>query len=185
MRNRIHSRGRAATFLLFACAFFTSKQAHGQDRGSFTALLTLGYGLQSNAFVDESGEGLSGLSFGIGGFVSRDFALMFRLSGSNVDYQLESPIGNVDYNVVSGVGVLDGQFWLTDRLNFEAGAGFGFASFEDEELDDTGLGIFTGVGFSILLRGKFSLQVGVEYAPVFLDDQTVQNVGFNMGFQFL
>lgn len=171
--------------LLFACALTASTAARAQDRGSFTALLTLGYGLQSGALPNESGEGLSGLSFGIGGFVSHDFALMFRLSGSNVNYDLSSPLENVNYNVVSGVGVLDGQFWLNDRLNFEAGAGFGFATYEDEEMDDTGPGLFFGVGYSILLRGKFSLQVGVEYAPVFLDTQTVQNVGFNVGFQFL
>jgi hypothetical protein len=186
MRFRISSTcGRVATYLLVACALLTSKAAYGQDRGSFTALLTLGYGLQSNAFGDETGEGLSGLSFGIGGFVNRDFALMFRLSGSNVDYEFANQIDNVKYNVVSGVGVLDGQFWLTDRLNFEAGAGFGFASYEDEEMDDTGLGLFAGAGYSILLRGKFSLQVGVEYAPVFLDEFTVHNIGFNVGFQFL
>ena len=120
-------RGRVAMSLLFACALTASTAARAQDRGSFTALLTLGYGLQSGALPNESGEGLSGLSFGIGGFVSHDFALMFRLSGSNVNYDLSSPLENVNYNVVSGVGVLDGRFWLNDRLNFEAGAGFGFS----------------------------------------------------------
>ena len=45
---------------------------------------------------------------------------------------------------------------------------------------------YAGVGFSFFHRGKNSLQVGVEYAPVFLDDQaTVINLSFAFGWQLL
>jgi hypothetical protein len=94
---------------------------------------------------------------------------------------------NIVYNAnqVSGVAVLDGQFWLTDRLNLEAGAGFGFIDADIGDFDERGLGLLAAAGYSLLLRTKHSLQVGVEYAPVFHGGRQAHNVSFNVGFQFL
>jgi hypothetical protein len=149
------------------------------DRGAFTLLLTLGYGIQTSGVIDESASGLSGLNLGAGGFLSENAALMFRLSGTNVTYD----VGGLDFQSVSGVGALSVQYWLDDRFNVEGGPGFGFLS--NDVVDKRGFGLVMGTGYSVFFRGKHSLQFGVEYAPVFVDERTIHNFGITFGYQFL
>lgn len=176
---------RLLVTLVALCVLVPARDARSQDRQGFTLLLSLGYGLQSGGILEESTDGLAGLNLGIGGFISDDTALMFRVSGTNVSYEydLPFPYGSSSTDVISGVAVFDLQYWATDRLNLEFGAGFGFVD-ADNLGDDRGLGMLAGIGYSVLLRGKYSLQLGVEYAHAILDE-TVHNVGFNVGFQFL
>jgi outer membrane receptor protein involved in Fe transport len=164
---------------IFVCAAPARSQ---EDRGGFTLLLTLGYGLQNGAIGDDTYDGIGGLSFGIGGFVEDDVALMFRLSGTNVQYDYMLYGYDYSQDSVSGVAVFDVQWWTTDRLNLEFGGGFGFVDIDS--YSDRGLGLYAGIGYAVLLRAKHSLQLGIEYAPVFADD-TVNNLCFNVGFQFL
>jgi hypothetical protein len=173
--------------LIALCILVPAHAAQSQDRDGFTLLLSLGYGMQSGAIEGESGDGIGGLNLGIGGFVSDNTALMFRLSGTNVSYDYQLPFSSQTSSAdfVSGVAVLDVQYWATNRLNLEFGGGFGFASSDYLIDDERGLGLLVGAGYSVLLRGKYSLQFGVEYAPVVLDEATIHNVGFNVGFQFL
>jgi hypothetical protein len=155
----------------------------GPNRSGFTLLLTMGLGLQSNEFLDESTEGLGGLNLGIGGFISPDLAVMFRFSGTNVSFD-DIGFFNVDTDVVSGVGGPSVQYWVNNYVNLEAGAGFGIAN-SDPGTDESGFGLIFGAGFSFFHRGKNSLQVGVEYAPVFLDGGNVHNVSIAFGWQLL
>ena len=71
------------------------------DRGGFTLLLNAGLGLQYDEAFEESAAGLAGLNLGVGGFLTRDLALMFRISGTNVSYDAGF-FG--DITQVSGVG---------------------------------------------------------------------------------
>ena len=84
-----------------------------------------------------------------------------------------------------GSGVAGGavQWWLSDRLNIEAGAGFGFWRGDTDE-DNTGFGLILGAGVPIFNRGKHSLQLGVQYAPAFTEPGTVHNFGLTFGYQF-
>ena len=154
--------------------------AFAQDRGGFTALVDIGAGVQRDSAIDETGFGLAGLNLGVGGFVTGDLALLFRIAGTNVNYDL-GEFG--DYRQTSGFIGPSAQFWLSDRFNVEAGGGFGFWRGENDE-DDTGLGLLLGAGVSIFNRGKHNLQVGTYYAPAFTDPGTVHSFGFTFGYQF-
>jgi len=186
-------------FLLFAflCAVVCARTAYAQDRGGFTFLATIGYGLQSNGEIrvgDYSGDvryygggtysSWAGLNFGIGGFVSRNTALMLRLSGTGftAKYLDQNRIED-ETDVVSGVAVLDVQHWITDRVNLEGGVGYGIYSTDVQ--DAIGLGLLLGAAYSFFQSGKISLQVGIEDALFCGHNQTVNNLGFCFGLQLL
>ena len=159
---------------------FAGTRAFAQDRGGFTALIDMGVGVQTDTSLEETEVGLAGLSGGVGAFLTRDFALMFRFSGTNVVYDFGS-VGK--YRQVSGVAAPTVQYWISDQFNIEAGAGVGFWSGADES--ETGLGLILGAGVTILNRGKHNLQIGVHYTPAFIDPGSIHNVGFTFGYQFL
>jgi len=163
--------------------------AQAQNRGNFTAIVVAGYGVQLDVIEDESGDGVSGISFGLGWFVSRDLALMLRLSGTAVEYELiQETLGPPIIRtptMVSGMFGIDGQYWLNDRWNVEVGVGQGVVVQDGSEDSDVGLGVLGALGYAVFLKGKFSMQLGVEYTPVFLGDRMVQNVGINLGLQLL
>lgn len=162
---------------IFAIAI-GSGRAFAQDRGGFTALVDLGLGVQNDSAIEETAVGLAGLNFGIGAFLTENLAVMFRISGTNVSYDL-----GADYGQVSGVAAPALQFWLSDKFNVEAGAGLGYWRGDNDDAS-RGFGLILGVGYSIFNRGKHNLQVGLQYAPAFTDPGTVHNIGFTFGYQF-
>ena len=133
-----------------------------------------------DAAFGESAVGLAGLNLGVGGFLTEDLALLFRISGTNVSYD-----GGLfgDISQVSGVAGTTLQYWVSDRFNIEAGHGLGFWSIGDET--ERAFGFILGAGVTIFNRGNHNIQVGVEYAPAFTDSGTVNNLGFTLGYQFL
>jgi hypothetical protein len=163
-----------------ACAIvIAGGRAFAQDRGGFTALVDFGLGVQNDGSIEETAVGLTGVNFGIGGFLTRDVALMFRLSGTNVTYDLAGG----DYGQTSGVAGPALQFWLSDKFNVEAGAGVGFWRSDTDE-DNQGFGLIVGAGVSIFNRGKHNVQVGLQYSPAFTEPGAVHNFGFTFGYQF-
>jgi hypothetical protein len=161
-------------------AFVTvSLPAAAQDRGGFTALVEMGVGIQNDSAIEDTAVGLAGLGFGVGGFVNPNLAVMFRLTGTNVSYDL----AGLDYDQSSGVAGPVVQFWLSDRVNLEGGAGYGYWRGDNDD-DSRGLGLILGAGVSILNRGKHNLQVGAHYLPAFTDPGTVHNFLFTLGYQF-
>jgi hypothetical protein len=194
-----HVRWLNRGVLVILCAFFVAAamppgavlaqdeqvaaKPAGPNRGGFTLLLTMGVGLQNNAWIDESGVGIGGLNLGIGGFVSPDLAVMFRISGTNVRFE-NVGFFNSTVDMVSGVGGVSVQYWVNDFVNLEGGAGFGLAD-TNVDLDERGFGLILGAGFSFFHRGKNSLQVGIEYAPVFLDVGNIHNICITFGWQLL
>jgi hypothetical protein len=167
--------------LVTLTTLLAGSRAFAQDRGGFTALVDIGVGVQNDASIEETEVGLAGLSFGVGGFLTRDFALMFRLAGTNVSYDFGAS-GN--YGQASGVVAPTVQYWVSNRVNIEAGAGWGFWSADSDE-DETGLGLILGAGVTIFNRGKHNLQFGVQYTPAFTKPGTIHNVGFTFGYQLL
>src|SRR5688572_22085986 len=165
------------------CAAFamliSAGRASAQDRGGFTALVDAGLGIQNDSSIEETAVGLSGLSFGVGAFLTEDLAAMFRLSATIVSYDLSG----LDYSQTSGFAGPSLQYWLSDRFNVEGGAGLGFWRGDTDE-DSRGFGLLLGAGYSIFNRGKHNVQLGVHYTPAFTDPGTVHNVGFTFGYQF-
>ena len=138
--------------------------------------MNLGVGIQSDTAVEESAVGLAGLNLGVGGFFKPNLAILGRFSGTNVNY--ETPFG--DFGQVSGVlgGTL--QYWTSDKLYVEGGAGMGLWNADGDS--ERGLGLILGAGYTVWNRGKHNLQVGVEYAPVFTEN-AVHNFGITFGYQ--
>jgi hypothetical protein len=169
---------RITVFTAFAI-LIAGNRAIAQDRGGFTALVDFGAGVQHDSGLEESAFRLAGVSFGVGGFLTDDLALMFRLAGTTVDYDLNG----FEYGQSSGFVGPSLQYWLSDRLNVETGAGVGFWRGDTDE-DNLGFGLLLGAGYSIFNRGKHNLQLGVHYAPAFTDPGTVHNLGFTFGYQF-
>jgi hypothetical protein len=168
---------RVAVFVVVALLFL-SDRGLAQDRGGFTALVDLGAGVQSDSAIDEAAVGVAGVQFGVGAFVNRDLAVMFRLVGTTVNHDLDG----FDYGQTAGFVGPAVQWWLSDRVNVEAGAGWGFWNGADEK--DSDLGLLFGTGVSIFNRGKHNVQVGVQYVPAFTNPGTVHNLGFTIGYQF-
>jgi hypothetical protein len=162
---------------------FAQNEGEGPNRGGFTLLLNLGVGVQHDAAFEKSEAGLAGLNLGVGGFLTDHAALMFRVSGTNVTYTLQTPGLQGQVSQVSGVAGVTLQYWLNDAWNIEAGPGLGF--WDTGGLSEEALGLVVGTGLTIFNRGKHNLQVGVEYAPAFTDSGTVNNVGITFGYQFL
>ena len=110
----------------------TSSRGSAQERGGLTGLGDLGVGLQSDATLGQTQVGLSGLNVGVGGFLGRDLALMFRVAGTSVAYDIA---GFGDYTQISGFAGPTLQWWLSDRFNVEAGAGAGLKRHNSDEVD--------------------------------------------------
>jgi hypothetical protein len=176
-----------------------ASQARAQDRGGFTLLMTLGYGIQAGDFTGQAStnidqvqgivtgarNGLAGLNLGIGGFVSKNTALMLRLSGTTAkgEYYVRYHQAPKTTDITSGAMALDMQRWLGDRWNVEIGAGVGFLQ---STLDNhRGVGLFAAIGYSVLCRGGHSLQIGIEDAHYHDSDREIDNIGLCVGFQFL
>jgi hypothetical protein len=153
------------------------------DRGGFTLFLSLGYGWQADSSLDETAAGLAGLNLGVGGFVTDDLALMFRISGTNVTYEFTGSTASADSTIdsVSGTGTLSAQYWLTDRFNIEGGLGYG--AVDNDVREETGFGLLVAAGYAVIIQRRLGLQAGIEYAPVFIHSEPVHNIGFNVGFQ--
>jgi hypothetical protein len=147
------------------------------DRGGFTFFVNGGLGIQNDAALEETAVGISGINFGVGGFLTKDLAIVGRYSGTAVSH--ETPVG--DINQISGVFAPTLQYWASDKMYLEGGVGAGVWNAEGDS--NQGLGLILGAGFTMWNRGKHNLQVGFEYAPAFTDPGTVHNFGITIGYQ--
>lgn len=166
----------ALSAIMVAAAAGNAAAQTSADRSGFTLLVNLGVGIQNDTSLADNGVGLAGVNVGVGGFIKPNLAILGRFSGTSASY--ETPFG--DARQVSGVIGSTLQYWATDKVSLEGGAGLGMWSVEDES--DRGFGLILGVGYTVWNRGKHSLQVGLEYAPVFTEG-TVHNFGFTIGYQ--
>lgn len=179
MMKRLRSMARVLTLTACALGLMTGNALaqSADERSGFTLLVDLGVGIQNDTGLEETAVGLGGINVGIGAFITPNLAIMGRFSGTYA----EQDFGFASVNQASGVLAPIVQYWVNDRFNLRAGAGFGVWSADDES--DRGLGVIVGFGATVFQRGKHSLQVGVEYAPAFTDPGTVHNFGFTFGYQ--
>ena len=179
--------GRRAAGTVLICSLVTTAvlgtalPAEGQgdtalDRGGFTMLVNAGVGFQHDSALGDSFErGFAGVNLGIGGFLTRNVSLVFRLSSTSRDSQ------------GSGVGGPAVQVWLSDRFHVESGGGVGWwdAHGFPGASSDPAFGLIFGAGYALWGRGRHTLRLGVEYAPAFTQPETVHNVGISIGWQLL
>jgi hypothetical protein len=162
----------------------------GSHRSGFTLELTLGVGYQ--IYSPDKGDsrkkvGLSGLNLGIGGFLNKDMAVLFRISGTNVTHD----VSGLDMTTISAVGGPAVQYWFSNNVKVEAGAGFAVVRAEASaggvtiSGDDEGWGGILALGYDLWHNDNHSLQVGLEYAPAWYDELLIHNVGLTFGWQLL
>ena len=166
----------ALSALIVAATAGNAAAQTSPDRGGFTLLVNLGVGFQNDTGIEESAVGFAGLNLGVGGFIKPNLAILGRSSGTSASY--ETAFG--DFRQVSGVVGATLQYWTSDKVYLEGGAGVGVWSADDES--DKGFGLILGAGYTVWNRGKHNLQVGVEYAPAFTDG-AVHNFGITFGYQ--
>lgn len=152
--------------------------ASAQPNGrGFTALVNGGVGIQHDAGFGATATGLAGPNGGAGWFLTPRLAALFRVSGTTAKY---SDLD--DLKQVSGVVGGTAQYWLTDRIAVEGGAGVGYWSIGG--VSDQDLGLVLGASAVIFRRGSHHVLAGGEYAPVFTEGGTVHNAGITVGYQF-
>jgi hypothetical protein len=164
--------------IIVAATAVSASAQTASDRSGFTLLANLGVGVQNDTALEDTSVGFGGANFGIGGFATRDLAILGRYSGTSVPYDMG---GFGDLWQVSGVLAPTVQYWVTDKVNIEGGAGFGVWTVEGEA--DRGLGLILAAAFTVFNRGKHNLQVGVEYAPAFTEPGAVHNFAITFGYQ--
>lgn len=148
-------------------------------RNGFTVFANIGFGIQMDQGLDETGTGLAGINVGVGWFLTNNVAALFRVSSTNVTFDFED---GSELQQTSGVIGGSLQFWLTDRFTVEAGAGVGYWSADGFSQRDFGL--ILGAGAVVFKRGGHNIIAGAEYAPAFTDAGTVHNIGFTVGYQY-
>jgi hypothetical protein len=125
--------------------------------------------------------GYSGVNLGLGGFLSPQFALMFRASSTsfvkNDDLWSSSFVG----------GVL--QFWPSDLVYVSAGPGIGvlsrnqFLSSSGSSQTRTGFALSLRAGIAVANYRHNSLRIGAETIASFLEDH-YKAVGTGVDFEW-
>ena len=168
-------RKRAALSLVLLAGFASAGagQSRSPDREGFTMSFAAGVGLQHDELGGETKTAGAGLNVGLGGYLSEELALLFRISGTNAKY------GSLWQS--SGTAGAAVQYWVGERLRLEGGVGGGFWRYDEQS--DVSLGLIVAAGYSIWHNAASSLSIGVEYAPAFTDPDTVHNLGFVLAWQ--
>lgn len=159
-------------------------------RSGFTLELGLGAGL--TMVSPEMGEsenkmGLSGLTLGLGAFVTDRVAVLARATGTS----FQQDVLGEGHTFINSVLLVGGQYWVNDQLTVTAGAGLGilgpspFESDLDAVEDQKGFAVSAGAGYSFLLSGQHALRAALEVIPGFYDGATVVGTGLRLEWQYL
>jgi hypothetical protein len=180
--------GCAAVFLMCATA------AAEPRREGFTGDLGIGFALTSVPVRSISVTGVSGpvvmtqqvetrelkaglapLSLSLGGFLSEDVALLFRLTGTSY-FEDGDQFGHNFYGPVV-------EIWPIDRLYL--GGGVGFAVFGPNPLTsssdadpETGWALEARAGVALINSENHDLTLSAEFIPGFYEGDAVQGYAF-------
>lgn len=150
----------------------------------FTFILDGGFGFQRDTDFAANGVGWSGLNVGAGWFVADNLAVMFRWTGTVVNFD--------DFNTHQASGVIGAavQYWVSDKVAIEAGAGSGRVrdnkntNDTGDDFKDNGFGLILGAFFPVWQKNAHHVLIGAEYVPVFADSTTVHGVSVNAAYQW-
>lgn len=127
----------------------------------------------------ESFTGLAPVSLSLGGFLTQDWALLFRASGTSFATDQARFV-----NTFTGLAA---QYWPTERLMLCAGVGLGtyIATGKASSSYDNvnrGLALSARVGYSVLSSEAHALRVAFEATPSFYEN--VQVTGYAVSFEW-
>ncbi len=134
---------------------------------------------ESEAFREtKTQSGLAPLSLSLGGFLTRDWALLFRASGTSFT------LDDVRYvNTFSGLAA---QYWPSDRLMLGAGVGMGTflatGTRSSSNNVNRGLALSGRVGYSVLSSEGHALRFAFEATPAFYEN--VEVTGYAVSFEW-
>jgi hypothetical protein len=74
--------------IIVAATAVSASAQTASDRSGFTLLANLGVGVQNDTALEEVSVGFGGANFGVGGFITRDLAILGRYSGTSVPYDM-------------------------------------------------------------------------------------------------
>jgi len=159
----------------------TAVPAAAAAHKGFTFLLDGGFGMQQDPFFGTTAMGYSGLNVGAGWFIADNLAVMFRWTGTLVNFK--------DFdNTKQAAGVIGGviQWWVNDRFAVEVGAGNGRWHDKDDdgfESSDNGFGLIFGGHFVVWQGGANHILVGFEYTPILTEDK-IHSFAITGGYQW-
>lgn len=127
-------------------------------------------------------SGFAPLSLGIGGFITEDWALLFRASGTSFFHDERQWL-----NVFSGIAV---QYWPTDRFMLGTGIGIGtFMSISNDSSSDQsgnrGLALSARAGYSVVSGQTNALRLAFEVTPAYYEHSRVTGVAMGLEWQML
>ena len=167
-------RNRVATGALAALIVLAAPTASAVERKGFV----IGFGLGVGHTRAEGSNTAVGSSFHIGGMLGPKTAVL--LDGSSVTDSVEGTSVGIG---VSGIAV---QRWLNDRVWVKAGIGSGVLlalGNGESESENLGFGISTGIGYEVVQKKKFALDLQGRFTTSSKDGTRVNNyialVGFN------
>lgn len=152
--------------------------ADGLERRGFAASLGLGAAattLSVGGADTAADPTAAGFDLSVGGFVSRDVALLGRVSASSFDNQgARSLHGSVQAAV---------QLWVNDRFGVEGGVGVGvLAPTEGYRMEQSDLGL--SVSNRLTYRATRGLQASFDVKPSFHPDATAVSTTLLVGYQW-
>jgi hypothetical protein len=156
-------------------------------RTGLTAGLDIGFGLthgSGGSGQSNTESGLSGLNVMLGGFMSPNLALAFRLS--TTAFWVDSFDGSVQLNNVFAGGVV--QYWATPQIFVGGGAGLAIFTAPFEDIDGVnGFALNGRAGFAFSQSATSGFHVALELSPSFYSENgesvTITSIGFQIGWQ--
>jgi len=175
--------------VVFSLVGFLSESARAQGihvRDGFT--IELGLGLGITHIIPDGGSshneiGLAPLSLSLGGFVTSNLAIMFRMAGTS--YYPDVPGTDISVALLGFYGV-HVQYWINDMLFVSGGPGLALYGINpwDNDSDLEGFGFGLRAGFSFANWENHSLRVSLELFPSFFENMTVMAEAINFEWQY-
>ena len=159
----------------------------GPHRDGFTIETSLGVGSTSvsgDGRSSESYTSIAGLDLGIGGFVSPDVALTFRIAGTT--YFVPASVFPESTQSIAMTSALVSpalQYWVSDRLFVGGGAGLGVWDNDADDPPQTGFGLDARVGYGVLVGRRGTIFLTGEITAGFFDEGNTVGYGVKVGAQ--
>jgi len=161
-------------------------QAPVNNKSGLTFEANLGIGfIWAAADGQESDKevALGGLNIGLGGWLSQQLAISFRIAG--VTYSED--VGDETARLSTGFVGPSAQYWVNENAWLGGGVGLGFIalSFDGETESETGIGLDLRAGYTFSTASENTWNVSFEFTPSSIEDTNFYGFGILFGYQHL
>lgn len=148
------------------------------ERRGFLIGFGIGGGSMSFSESDVLDGGGPAIELHIGGMLGPRTALMFD------DFGVGQTFEDTDATLTSAIGSAAVQHWVAPRVWLKAGIGAGGLRVSNGTLSissDPGFGVMGGVGFEMVQRTKFVLDLQARLSTASISEERVGNFGILLG----